>query len=490
MTGIDFGLLFDRLPSPYMVLDRELRFVAANASYLAVTMRKWEDLAGRYVFDMFPDPGENGRRLKASFDRVLETGQRDTLAYLPYAISVPDDAGGGLSYRYWTCAHTPMPGPDGKTAFIVQNTVDVTDIVRAEESAALPFGEIPEATTLIQRVQETAALKEEAAREAEEFRRLFLHAPSMIAVLTGPDHSFTFANDALTSFLGGRDLVGTRVRDSLPDIAAQSFMDWLNQVYRTGTPVSGNGVPVRIERPGHAAADHFVDFAFHPIFEREGLVKGIFVQGMDRTKDVEAEQRQRILLDELNHRVKNTLATVQSIAKQTLKDTESPAAARGAFEARILALSHAHDLLSRSSWAGADLRTILTRELRPYGSERADLDGEPVRLTPRAAVALGMVAHELATNAAKYGALSNGEGRVMAAWRLEAGKTGKTLNLDWRELGGPKVSPPSKRGFGSRLIRMSLEGELGGSTDLRFDPDGLTCNISIPIEESPSHGNA
>ncbi len=220
------------------------------------------------------------------------------------------------------------------------------------------------------------------------------------------------------------------------------------------------------------------------------MVKGIFVQGMDRTKDVEAEQRQRILLDELNHRVKNTLATVQSIAKQTLKESESPAVARATFEARILALSHAHDLLSRSSWAGADLRTILSRELRPYGDTRAELEGEPVRLNPRAAVAIGMVAHELATNAAKFGALSNGEGRVLAAWRLETGKTGRTLNLDWRELGGPTVSPPVRRGFGSRLIRMSLEGELGGRTDLRFEPDGLTCNISIPIEESSTHGNA
>lgn len=473
-----------------MVLDSDLRFVAANAAYLSVTMRTWAELEGRHVFEMFPDPGENGRRLKASFQQVLETAQPDTLAYLPYPIAVPDSAGGGLSYRYWTCVHTPLTGPDGKTAFIVQNTVDVTDIVRAEEGAALPFGKIPAATSLLQRVQETTAMKEAAAREAGEFRRLFQQAPSMIAVLSGPDHVITFANEALGRFLGERDLNGRSVRDSLPDIAAQSFMDWLNQVFQSGTPVSGNGVPIRIERPGHAPADHFVDFAFHPIFESDGAVKGIFVQGMDRTKDVEAEQRQRILLDELNHRVKNTLATVQSIAKQTLKESESPAAARATFEARILALSHAHDLLSRSSWAGADLRTILSRELRPYGVERANLEGEPVRLNPRAAVALGMVAHELATNAAKFGALSNGEGRVHAAWRLETGKTGKTLNLDWRELGGPKVAPPSKRGFGSRLIRMSLEGELGGRTDLRFEPDGLTCNISIPIEESSTHGNA
>ncbi len=227
MTGIDFSVLFDRLPSPYMVLDKELRFVAANAAYLAVTSRKWDELAGRNVFEMFPDPGENGRRLKASFDRVLEMDQPDTLAYLPYAIPMPEEAG-GFSYRYWTCVHTPLAGPDGKTAYIVQNTVDVTDIVRAEESAALPFGHIPEAAALIQRVQESAALKEQAAREADEFRRLFQHAPSMIAVLNGPDHSFMFANDALVHFLGGRHLISTRVRDSLPDIAAQSFMDWLN----------------------------------------------------------------------------------------------------------------------------------------------------------------------------------------------------------------------------------------------------------------------
>lgn len=490
MTSIDFQLLFERLPSPYMVLDRDLRFVAANSAYLAVTMRDWEDLVGQNVFDMFPDPGENGRRLKQSFQRVLETGEPDTLAYLPYAIPIPEDQGSGFAYRYWTCAHTPLPGPDGKTAYIVQNTVDVTEIVRAEEGAALPFGQIPETTSLLQRVQETTAAKEQAAREAHEFRRLFQDAPSMIAVLSGARHTFTFANDAITAFMGRRRLIGTDLRDSLPEIAAQSFMDWLDQVYRSGQPVTGSGVPIRVARPDHPQADLFVDFAFHPIFDDDGAVKGIFVQGMDRTADVEAERRQRILLDELNHRVKNTLATVQSIAKQTLKDTESPAAARATFEARIMALSHAHDLLSRSSWAGADLRTILTRELNPYGSGRADLNGEPVRLAPRAAVALGMVAHELATNAAKFGALSTGTGRILANWKLDTARSGKTLNLAWRELGGPTVTPPARRGFGSRLIAMSMAGELGGTSDLRFEPEGVTCEISIPYEETARHENA
>ena len=490
MSGIDFQSLFESLPSPYMVLDRGLRYVAVNAAYEAVTMRTRDELLGQYVFDMFPEPGENGRRLAASFQRVLETGQPDTLAYLPYAIPIPEAQGGGFSWRYWTCSHTPMPGPDGKPAFIVQNTVDVTDIVRAEGGAALPFGQIPEATALIQRALETDALKERLATEAEEFRRLFQQAPSMIAVLSGSDHVVTFANDALIGFLGQREFVGSPLRESLPYLAAQSFMDWLDQVYRTGTPVAGNGVPIRVERPGVPAADHYVDFAFHPIFDDAGGVKGVFVLGMDRTKMVEADQRQRILLDELNHRVKNTLATVQSIAKQTLKDAESPATARASFEARIMALSHAHDLLSRSSWAGADLRTLLTRELKPYGIDRARLDGEPVRLAPRAAVALGMVAHELATNAAKFGALSNGDGRIAAEWRLEEGNAGRMLSLNWREQGGPRVGPPGKRGFGSRLIAMSLEGELGGKTDLRFDPDGLKCNISIPYEEGSRHEHA
>jgi two-component sensor histidine kinase len=487
MNGLDFKALFAALPSPYMVLDAELRFVAVNAAYEAAVMRTADELVGRYVFDLFPDPGENGRRLAASFKRVLETGQPDTLAYLPYAIPIPEAQGGGFAWRYWTAVHTALPGPEGKPAFILQNTVDVTELVLEQEGAALPFGQIPEAAALIQRVQETAALKEEAAREAEEFRRLFLEAPSMIAVLAGPDHRFTFANAAISDFVGGRALVGLTVRDSLPEIAVQSFMDWLDQVYRSGQPLSGKSVPIRVERPGTGSLDLYVDFAFHPIFNESGRVKGVFVQGMDRTVDVVAEQRTRILLDELNHRVKNTLATVQSIAKQTLKDTESPAAARAAFEARILALSHAHDLLSRSSWAGADLRAILTRELSPYGAGRADLDGESVRLVPRAAVALGMVAHELATNAAKYGALSNGEGRIAAVWRLETAQSGKLLNLAWRELGGPRVNPPSRRGFGSRLIAMSLQGELGGTSNLQFHPDGVICDITIPYEESPRH---
>lgn len=481
MASLDFKLLFDALPSPHMVLDAELRFVAANPAYLAVTERTLDELLKQPVFDIFPDPGENGRRLAASFRRVLETGQPDTLAYLPYAIPTPQ---GGLSYRYWTCVHTPLPGPDGKPAFILQNTLDVTDIVRADGTAP-PFRHIPEAAALIQRVQEISAMNEAVTREADAFRRLFQQAPSMIAVLSGPDHEITFANDSLAGFMGARELVGVKVRDGLPDIAAQRFMGWLDDVYRTATPISGSGVPIRIERPGLAAAEFYVDFAFNPIFDDHGAVTGVFVQGMDRTTHVEAEQRQRILLDELNHRVKNTLANVQSIAKLTLKDSENPAAARAAFEARIMALSHAHDLLSRSSWRGADLRAILTRELRPYGTDRTDLTGGPVRLTPRAAVALGMAVHELASNAAKHGALSNGDGRIAADWHLDGPADGRCLTIAWRETGGPAVTPPARRGFGSRLIRMSLEGELGGKAALHFDRDGLKCDISVPYEDGP-----
>lgn len=488
MTGIDYQALFDALPSPYMVLDNELRYVAANKAYLAATMKTLDDLAGKYVFDVFPDNGESGRRIEASFRQVLASGQPDTLAFLPYAIPIAEAEGGGFASRHWTVTNIPLIGPDGATDFILQSTIDVTNISLAEDGASSPFTQMPEAAALVTRAQESDALKDRMANEAKEVRRLFQQAPSMIGVLLGSEHKFVFANDALSNFLGLRQLLGTNVRDSLPDIASQDFADWLDQVYKSGEAKSGKGLPVRIERPGEGEADRYVDFAFHPIFAEDGQVRGVFVQGTDRTTEVEAQKRQAILLDELNHRVKNILATVQSIARQTLKDSESPSVARATFEARILALSHAHDLLSRSSWAGADLRTIMTRELSPYGMARSTMDGAPIRLPPRAAVSLGMVAHELATNSAKYGAFSNGQGRVFVSWGLVRGQGGSTLDLSWREQGGPPVKTPSRLGFGSRLIMMSLEGELGGTADLRFDPDGLRCEVSIPYEESTPHG--
>ncbi|MFO7305167.1 MAG: CHASE domain-containing protein [Gammaproteobacteria bacterium] len=199
-------------------------------------------------------------------------------------------------------------------------------------------------------------------------------------------------------------------------------------------------------------------------------------------KQVEAQQK--LLLDELNHRVKNTLATVQSIAAHTLRSAPDPHAFRRAFEARLIALSEAHNLLSRSNWRGAELRELLYRELSPHGVEDASrivLEGEPVWLPPASAVAIGMAVHELATNAARHGSLSSPHGHLSVRWTVTPDDTGMTLRLVWEESGGPPVQEPSRRGFGTRLIERGLKHDLQGEAKLYFHRSGVKCVIEAHL---------
>jgi PAS domain S-box-containing protein len=192
-----------------------------------------------------------------------------------------------------------------------------------------------------------------------------------------------------------------------------------------------------------------------------------------------AERQQTVLVAELNHRVKNMLATVQAIAFQTLRGEVPLGEARGRFEARLMALSRAHNLLTAENWIGASLERVVADATEHLSDgDRFDVSGEPLRLAPRAALALAMALHELGTNAAKYGALAAESGRVAIGWKVD----GDRLRLEWRERGGPAVKPPNRRGFGSRLIERGLQADLGGAASLHFEPGGLRCEIEASLE--------
>jgi two-component sensor histidine kinase len=192
----------------------------------------------------------------------------------------------------------------------------------------------------------------------------------------------------------------------------------------------------------------------------------------------EHESRQRLLLDELNHRVKNTLASVQSVARQTLKDTDAMHEARDLFIERLMALSSTHNLLVKHQWESATLHELVDATLKPYGRSYAYL-GPDLRLDANLAVSLGMALHELTTNALKHGAWLAG-GRV----DLEVMQQGvDEAWIVWRESGGPAVRTPRQRGFGSRLLERGVAGELGGEVSLDFARDGLVCTIRAPLTE-------
>jgi two-component sensor histidine kinase len=202
------------------------------------------------------------------------------------------------------------------------------------------------------------------------------------------------------------------------------------------------------------------------------------------TQIARAEMLHGMLIEELNHRVKNTLAVLQSIATQTFRSASR--AEREKFEGRLGALAETHNLLSQSKWQSAELQDVAVRVLQPYrlnNPERVRMFGPNVPLSPRLAVVLSMILHEIATNAAKYGALSNDSGTVTLDWEVIQESAGRKLRLVWTEAGGPPVTAPVQRGFGSRLIERSTRDQLGGEATVDFLPRGVVYTIDCALEE-------
>jgi len=221
------------------------------------------------------------------------------------------------------------------------------------------------------------------------------------------------------------------------------------------------------------------------VYQRDGSGKPLIMMGVniDVSDAHEAAEQTRVLLRELNHRVKNTLAMIQSLARQTLKKKPDPARFIEAFSGRLKTLSDAHDLLSDRDWSGVGLLELMTSQVQPYLLDSPDqlvLDGDDVRLPPDHALGLGLIIHELASNAVKYGALSQASGRVLVSWSLTRGEE-QRLNLVWKESGGPKIFKPAEAGFGTRLIERSLDKVLDSSVALTFPADGAEARVSLPL---------
>ncbi|GLR41896.1 histidine kinase [Mesorhizobium amorphae] len=226
------------------------------------------------------------------------------------------------------------------------------------------------------------------------------------------------------------------------------------------------------------------------VIERDGDGKPTLIFGVnyDITERKLGDERQRLLLRELNHRVKNTLATVQALATQTVRHARQPSEFLEAFGARLQALGVAHNLLSDREWRGIGIRELVQIEVKPFDSTerpRMTISGADLLLTPDQAVGLGLILHELASNALQYGSLSAASGRVDLTWKAEGKRGARRLVLTWRESGGPQVEPPDRHGFGSILIRRSLAKVISSEVTHEFRPEGVFAEISMPLEDLP-----
>jgi PAS domain S-box-containing protein len=355
------------------------------------------------------------------------------------------------------------------------------------ENSQATYAFTPDRIAVLDVLAAQAAISLEKARlygelkEREARIRRLVDANLIGIIIWSMDGQIVEANDAFLAMVGYSrdDVVSGRVNwtGMTPPEWQDADRQALEQIKESGTcrPLEkeyfrkdGSRVPVLV---GPAL--------FHGS-ENEGVA---FI--LDLTERKEAEKRQQVMVDELNHRVKNTLATVMALSAETFRTAASPEAFREAFEGRLLALSQTHNLLNLSFWTGASLRDILMQELAPYAGgdgSRFTLEGEDLQFGPVMAVTLGMAFHELATNAAKYGALSVPSGRVRVIWRpCGPGR----LHLEWQETGGPPVSQPQRRGYGSFLIERALAGALDGEARIHFQKEGVRCIMNMALDQQP-----
>ncbi|AYD04704.1 PAS domain S-box protein [Neorhizobium sp. NCHU2750] len=232
---------------------------------------------------------------------------------------------------------------------------------------------------------------------------------------------------------------------------------------------------------------HLVDvlLSVSPIHDTAGKVVGASKIAHDISAKMEADRLQAVLIGELHHRVKNVFATVIAIARQTFAKATDTQDAVAAFEARLSAMAHAHDLLAEGDWQSADLAAVVEQAAAPYPPERFTISGPSVLLPQKAVATFSLALHELGTNAAKYGALSVPTGRVSIIWTYDPETS--ALSLRWQESHGPKVDIPTKKGFGSRLVERLLAAELNGASTIIYDPAGVICEIEALL---PPHGRA
>jgi PAS domain S-box-containing protein len=319
----------------------------------------------------------------------------------------------------------------------------------------------------------------ERTRERDAARARFqtaLHGAKIYVFSQDRELRYTFVSQPLFG-LTAEDILGHTDDDVIPPFSRPAIIAAKRDVLATG---QARDAEYRIQVGDDA---RWYDFHIDALRDGEGTVLGLTGAAVDITERKEGEAHLRLLMRELTHRSKNLLAVIQAMARQTAKHTGNVDRFLQYFGERLQALARSHDLLVQESWHGASLDDLVRSQLAPYlghKNSQVSVEGDDIQLRPEAAQGLGLALHELATNAAKHGALSRMRGHVDVLWkRLSAGEGG-ALALQWIESKGPKVSEPTRRGFGSMVIEHNLARALGADVSLSFKPEGLECRIVLP----------
>lgn len=431
--------VLDALPVLAGYLDREERYLFANRAYEAWFDRPLDQIVGRRISEVMPPAAYalNGPRLK----RALAGEEVEYRQEAPYP-------SGMRHVHVRLIPDLTEAGVRGVFALVI----DETERLRAEAVAAESERRLAAIAANL-----PSAMVYQMTAEVDGTRRFTFVADTCEALNGVPAAEALADSGALYGLIHPDDLPGMIAAEA-DAIAADAPFDHT----------------VRFRRPDGAIRWHRIVSASRLARDGSRVWDGVQI---DVTDSKRAEARQQVLVNELNHRVKNTLATVQSLAAQTARVHADPAAFMTSFTGRLMALSRAQNLLTREDWRGASLGDVVGAALEPYGAERIRADGASLLLSPEAAVSFSLALHELATNAAKYGALNAPGGQVAVTWSVDDG----VATLRWTERGGPPAPEPAERGFGSRLIERTLSHDLDGRAEFLWSDEGLQVRLAAPL---------
>jgi len=442
-----YQTVLSNTPDLVYVFNLGHQFIYANDALLAVWGKSWIQAIGKTCLELGYEPW-HAEMHNLEIDKVVAT-KKPIRGEVPFT--------GTLGRRTYDYIFVPVLGPGGEVEAVAGAARDITD--RKEQEVALQH-------------------------RTAQFATLLNQAPLGVYLIDA-DFKIREVNPTAAKVFGDiPSLVGRDFAEIIAILWPKTYAQELVRIFRhtleTGEP---HFMPERVEQRRDRGVMEVYEWQAHRILQPDGRF-GVVCYFRDISNQVAARERLTLLVNELNHRVKNTLATIQSVARQSLRSAPNLLEGQKVFDSRIVALSNAHDILTREHWEGASLRKIVAESLAPHagdGSERRlRFSGPEIRLRPKAALALSMALHELATNAIKYGAFSNTQGMVEVGWNIE---DDGHFALRWSEKGGPVVSVPSKRGFGSRLIEQGLSQDLGGLVSLDFPSSGVVCSIRAPLAE-------
>ena len=496
---IDYQAVFETIPTPLMLIGPDLTILEMNQAYIDTVGFRRRDVLGRNIFDALPASDDAAHAVRESFLRVLRTGEPDVIPAINYPVALDEST---AKERLWSCSHLPIRNLTGEVSLVMQNPRVATDIGRlkaardrsgvaglgTDESAAFDANVETMAinSSLVDRAHRIQALNVSLLAESMHLRELFMRAPSFMCVLRGADYRFELANTAFTALVGSQKLLGRPIGEAIPEINGQVFMGLLEKVSRTGEAFVGKEMRAEFQRRRDGGLEEvFINFVYQPIFGDDGRVVGIFVDGNDVTNHVRAERSQELLVRELHHRVRNTLATVQGVMNSTARTAETIEDYQWAFSGRISSLARTHSLLTEEIQQFVSFPQLLRQEVGVYAdgvTDRVVLDGPDVELPSQLAVPLGMTIHELSTNAFRHGALSLPEGRVTITWSILAANDKRLLVCHWTETGGPPVSPPERKGFGSMILTRVLSQQIGAKVEASYPALGFELTAEIPLD--------